>query len=106
VQCRRRKSGGRRQAADGQRHEGSTPALGDAQARRLLEAPPPDTLKDIGDRAILAVLLYHGIRREELCSVRLQDMQSRERVMHFRVKGKRDKIRFVPERWTRLGRLR
>ena len=25
-------------------NEGSTPALGDAQARRLLEAPPPDTL--------------------------------------------------------------
>ncbi len=77
-------------------NEGSTPALGDAQARRLLEAPPPDTLKGVRDRAILATLLYHGIRREELCSLRLRDMQSREGVMHFRVKGKRDKIRYVP----------
>ncbi len=77
-------------------NEGSTPALGDAQARRLLEAPPPDTLKGVRDRAILAVLLYHGIRREELCSLRLRGVQSREGVMHFRVKGKRDKIRFVP----------
>jgi site-specific recombinase XerD len=77
-------------------NEGSTPALGDAQARRLLEAPPLDTLKGVRDRAILATLLYHGIRREELCLLRLRDMQSRQGVMHFRIKGKRDKIRFVP----------
>jgi len=42
-------------------NEGSTPALGDAQARRLLEAPAPDTLKGVRDRAILATLFYHGI---------------------------------------------
>jgi len=77
-------------------NEGSTPALGDAQARRLLEAPPPDTLKGIRDRAILATLLYHGIRREELCLLRLKDLQSREGVMHLRIHGKRGKIRFVP----------
>jgi integrase/recombinase XerD len=77
-------------------NEGSTPALGDAQARRLLEAPPPDTLKGVRDRAIIATLLYHGIRREELCSLRIRDMQSRQGVMHFRIKGKRDKVRFVP----------
>jgi len=34
--------GVKRPAANG--NEGSTPALGDAQARRLLEAPAPDTL--------------------------------------------------------------
>ena len=77
-------------------NEGSTPALGDAQARRLLEAPAPDTLKGVRDRAILATLLYHGIRREELCLLRLKDLQSREGVMHFRIHGKRGKIRFVP----------
>jgi integrase len=55
-----------------------------------------DTLKGVRDRAILATLLYHGIRREELCLLRLRDMQSRQGVMHFRIKGKRDKIRFVP----------
>ena len=77
-------------------NEGSTPALGDAQARRLLEAPAPDTLKGVRDRAILATLLYHGIRREELCLLRLKDLQSREGVMHFRIHGKRSKIRFVP----------
>ena len=77
-------------------NEGSTPALGDAQARRLLEAPAQDTLKGVRDRAILATLLYHGIRREELCLLRLRDIHSRQGVMHFRIKGKRDKIRFVP----------
>lgn len=77
-------------------NEGSTPALGDAQARRLLDAPATDTLKGLRDRAILATLLYHGIRREELCLLRVRDMQSRQGVMHFRIHGKRDKIRFVP----------
>jgi len=77
-------------------NEGSTPALGDAQARRLLEAPAPDTLKGVRDRAILATLLYHGIRREELCLLRLRDIHSRQGVMHFRIDGKGDKIRFVP----------
>ena len=77
-------------------NEGSTPALGDAQARKLLEAPPGDTLKGVRDRAILATLLYHGIRREELCGLRVRDIQSRQGVVHFRIKGKRDKIRFVP----------
>src|ERR1700738_4642923 len=77
-------------------NEGSTPALGDAQARKLLDAPPDDTLKGVRDRAILATLLYHGIRREELCGLRIKDMQSRQGVLHFRVKGKRGKVRFVP----------
>jgi integrase/recombinase XerD len=39
-------------------NEGSTPALGDAQARKLLDAPPDDTLKGVRDRAILATLVY------------------------------------------------
>jgi site-specific recombinase XerD len=77
-------------------NEGSTPALGDAQAREMLEAPPADTLKGVRDRAILATLLYPGIRREKLCGLRVRDLQSRQGVMHFRVKGKHHKVRFVP----------
>ena len=41
-------------------NEGSTPALGDRQARRLLEAPPADTLKGIRDRAILPLCSMMG----------------------------------------------
>ena len=66
-------------------NEGSTPALGDAQARKLLEAPPDDTLKGKRDRAILATLLYHGLRREELCGLRVRDIQSRQGVVHFQI---------------------
>lgn len=86
--------GVKRPAANG--NEGSTPALGDEQARKLLEAPPEDTLKGKRDRAILATLLYHGLRREELCRLKVKDIQSREGVIHFRILGKRDKIRYVP----------
>jgi integrase/recombinase XerD len=71
-------------------------ATSDTQARRLLEAPPEDTLKGVRDRAIIATLLYHGMRREELCSLKVKDVQSRQGVIHFKVKGKRGKIRFVP----------
>jgi integrase/recombinase XerD len=77
-------------------NEGSTPALGDRQARKLLEAPSADTLKGLRDRAILATLLYHGIRREKLCGLRVKDLHSRQGVLHFRIKGKCDKIRFIP----------
>ena len=69
-------NGVKRPMANG--NEGSTPSLGDAQARNLLEAPPGDTLKGVRDRAILATLLYHGIHREELCGLRVQDIQSRQ----------------------------
>ncbi|HEY3165831.1 MAG TPA: tyrosine-type recombinase/integrase, partial [Candidatus Binatia bacterium] len=69
---------------------------GSTQARKLLDAPATDTLKGMRDRGILATLLYHGIRSEELCSLRVRDIQSRQGVKHFRIKGKRDKIQFMP----------
>jgi integrase len=76
--------------------EGKTPALGDAQARRLLEAPPTDTLKGLRDRAILATLLYHGLRREELCRLKLHDRQSRQGIPHLRIQGKGGRERYLP----------
>lgn len=76
--------------------EGHTPALSDAQARALLEAPAEHTLKGKRDRAILATLLYHGIRREELTKLRVRDVHQRQGVVHFRIQGKGGKTRFVP----------
>ncbi|MGA2412114.1 MAG: site-specific integrase [Candidatus Binataceae bacterium] len=64
--------------------------------RKLLDAPPEDTLKGVRDRAILATLLYHGIRREELCRLRVRDIQTRQGCSAFSGEGKRDKLRFVP----------
>ena len=77
-------------------NEGTTPALGDAQVRKLVEAPPITRSKAYAIAPSSQTLLYHGIRREELCSLRMKDMHSRQGVMHFKVTGKRDKIRFVP----------
>jgi integrase/recombinase XerD len=76
--------------------EGVTPALGDHQARMLLEAPSAETLKGRRDRAILAMLLYHGLRCEELCTLTVGDIQQREGVLHLRVEGKGDKVRYLP----------
>ena len=77
-------------------NEGKTPALSDAQAAALLEAPRPDTLKGKRDRAILAVLLFHAVRRGELCGLRVKDCAERKGVKYIRVHGKGGKIRYIP----------
>ncbi|HCG51861.1 MAG TPA: integrase [Betaproteobacteria bacterium] len=76
--------------------EGKTPALGDHQARRLLDAPDASTLKGKRDRAILSVLLYHALRREELSTLKVKDIHGRRGVMHLRVHGKGGKERYLP----------
>jgi integrase/recombinase XerD len=77
--------------------EGKTPALGDHQARKLLDAPLDDTLKSKRDRAILSTLLFHALRREELCKLKVKDFQhARKGVPHLRVSGKGGKTRYLP----------
>jgi site-specific recombinase XerD len=77
-------------------NEGKSPALSDDQAKEILNAPSESTLKGLRDRAILSVLLFHGLRRSELCALCVGDIESRRGVRHFRVQGKGGKIRFVP----------
>lgn len=78
-------------------YEGKTPALGDHQARKLLEAPDGSTIKGKRDRAILATLLYHALRRDELCQLKVKDFkQERRGVPYIRVSGKGGKTRYVP----------
>lgn len=57
-------------------NEGKTTALGDHQAKALLEAPDETALKEQRDRAILTVLLYHGLRREEAALLQVSDIRS------------------------------
>ena len=76
-------------------NEGKTPALSDAQAKRLLSIPSADTLKGKRDRAILSVLLYHGLRRAELCAICIKDYDQRRGVPTFTVHGKGRKLRYV-----------
>lgn len=87
--------GVKRPAVDG--YEGKTPALGDHQARKLLAAPAADTLKGKRDRALLATLLYHALRRDELCRLQVKDCRhSRRGVTHLKIAGKGGKTRYVP----------
>src|SRR5580692_7312042 len=77
--------------------EGKTPALDDHQARKLLAAPEADTIKSKRDRAILSTLLYHALRREELCKLTVKDAQhARKGVPHLKVSGKGGKTRHLP----------
>ena len=77
-------------------YEGKTPALGDAQARHLLKLPAGDSLKALRDRALLSVLLYHGLRREEVSSLTVSAIHQRRGVPHLQVYGKGGKIRNIP----------
>ena len=52
------------------------------QARALLDAPGTETEKGEWDRAILSVLLYHGLRREEPCTLNVRDIYPRRGVRH------------------------
>lgn len=78
-------------------YEGKTPALGDHQARKLLDIPNGDTQKGKRDRAMLATLLYHALRRDELCRLKVKDFkQERRGVPHLKISGKGGKTRYVP----------
>ena len=77
-------------------YEGKTPALGDAQARNLLKLPAGEDLKAKRDRALLSLLLYHGLRREELSQLTVHDVHLRRGVPHLRVHGKGSKLRNIP----------
>jgi site-specific recombinase XerD len=77
--------------------EGKTPALGDHQARELLASPGEETIKEKRDRAILSTLLFHALRRDELCKLKVKDFnQSRRGVPHLSVSGNGEKTRYLP----------
>jgi len=76
--------------------EGKTPPLGDTEARHLLNLPAGDGLKAKRDRALLSLLLYHGLRRAELSGLTVQDIHRHRRVPHLRVHGKGGTVRHIP----------
>ncbi len=71
--------------------------LSQQQAQQLLELPNVATVKGLRDRAILAVLLGCGLRREECASLTVEHIQQREaRWVIVDLVGKRSKTRSVP----------
>lgn len=71
--------------------------LSKEQAQQLLELPDVSTVKGLRDRAILAVLLGCGLRREECAGLTVGHIQQREgRWVIVDLIGKRSKTRSVP----------
>jgi len=87
------------------REEGSTAAFSKAQARRLLDAPPADTVAGLRDRAILAVGLQVGLRRAEIAALTVGDLHQNRGFDALRVTrkgGRRDVLAINPRVTARI----
>lgn len=75
------------------------------QAQRLLQLPDVETIKGLRDRAILAVLLGCGLRREECATLSVAHIQQRDgRWVIVDLVGKRSKTRSVPmPSWCKMA---
>jgi integrase/recombinase XerD len=51
------------------------------------------------------MFLFHGLRRQELCLLKVKDVQLRGGVVYLRVHGKGGKLRYVPAHPGTLARI-
>lgn len=87
------------------REEGSTAAFSKAQARKLLDAPPADTLAGIRDRAILSIGLQVGLRRAEIAALKVGDLHQNRGFDALRVirkGGRREALAINPQAAQRI----
>jgi len=87
------------------REEGSTAAFSKAQARRLLDAPAPNTLGGLRDRAILSVGLQVGLRRAEIAGLKVGDLHQNRGFDALRLTrkgGRRDALAINPQATQRI----
>ena len=87
------------------REEGSTAAFSKAQARKLLDAPAPDTLAGMRDRAILSVGLQVGLRRAEIAGLTVSDLHQNRGYDALRLTrkgGRRDALAIHPQAAQRI----
>jgi site-specific recombinase XerD len=87
------------------RDEGSTLAFSKAQARKVLDAPPEDTIAGLRDRAILSVGLQVGLRRAEIAALKVGDLHQNRGYDSLRVSrkgGRRDALAINPQTAARL----
>jgi site-specific recombinase XerD len=87
------------------RDEGSTAAFSKIQARKLLDAPPADTLAGLRDRAILSVGLQVGFRRAEISGLDVGDLHQNRGFDALRVVrkgGRREALAINPQAAQRI----
>ncbi len=87
------------------REEGSTAAFSKMQARRLLDAPPADTVAGLRDRAILSVGLQVGLRRAEIAALTVGDIHQNRGLDALRLTrkgGRRDALAINPQTAARI----
>ena len=87
------------------REAGSTAAFSKAQARKLLDAPSPDTLAGMRDRAILSVGLQVGLRRAEIAGLSVGDLHQNwgyDALRLTRKGGRRDALAIHPQAAQRI----
>jgi site-specific recombinase XerD len=79
--------------------------LSKEQATAMLNAPDPGTLKGKRDRAILAVMLGAGLRRDEVVKLTVEHVQQREgRWVILDLLGKHNRVRTVPiASWVKVA---
>lgn len=81
-------------------HRVEAMALSPEQVRRLLQAPSPDTLQGLRDRAMLHVLFYTGCRISEVTTLHIKDFfeDAGYWVLDFTLKGgRRNRVAIHPE---------
>jgi site-specific recombinase XerD len=67
------------------------------QAEALINHPDPATLKGQRDRAMLALMIGCGLRREEVARLRFEDVRQREgRWVIVDLRGKHGRVRSIP----------
>jgi len=87
------------------RDEGTTLAFSKVQARKVLDAPPEDTVAGLRDRAILSIGLQVGLRRAEIAMLNVGDLHQNRGYDSLRVArkgGRRDALAINPQTAARI----
>jgi site-specific recombinase XerD len=96
-------------AAGDHRDAGATPAFSKAQARKIPNAPPEDTIAGLRDRAILSVAPQVGLQRAEIAALTVGDLHQNRGDDSLRVtrkRGRRDALAMNPQTAARIRAYR
>lgn len=88
-----------------QSQESKLNGLSDEEAQRMLDLPNRNSRSGALHQAILAVLLYLGLRKGELIDLKMGDLDSERGVPVLRVRGKGHRVRILPLTPLLLARL-